>query len=92
MRQENYIRTDRNGTQYFEVIETCEIKEELKVKGAKFDFILLWHFKDKVKGYDLLEIDINEFSYINVYGEYSRDVKLNNKIKEKITEANKRVG
>lgn len=49
---------------YFVLGETFNIKEELKAKGAKWDYInRKWYFNKKVDGYNLQEIDVNEDTY-----------------------------
>ena len=63
---------------YFVLGETFNIKEELKAKGAKWDYVNhKWYFNKKVDGYNLKEIDINEDTYtgdIEVFKEITFEV------------------
>lgn len=54
---------------YFVLGETYSIKEELKAKGAKFDWYnRMWYFNYKAEGYELYPVEINPETYnINTF-------------------------
>lgn len=64
---------NEEGKTYVVLGKTYEIKEELKAKGARFSKNLLWHFGQKVEGYNLLEVTADDYGTKNAYGEYEYD-------------------
>lgn len=72
---------------YFVLGNTYPIKDELKAKGAKFDWYnRMWYFTHKVDGYELFEVNINEETFNKHYFEFN-DLNLNIKMYKKFKEA-----
>lgn len=73
---------------YFVLGNTYPIKNELKAKGAKFDWYnRMWYFTHKVDGYELFEVDINEKTFNKYYFEFN-DLSLSIKMYKKFREVN----
>ena len=68
---------NEEGNTWMVLGNTFEIKDELKAKGAKFNYVLGWHFDSEVAEYDTVMFSAQELLSFNNFGRiinYSNNV------------------
>lgn len=59
---------NESGETFVVLGKTFDIKDELKLRGAKFDKVRGWHFNEIVNGYDLAKFTSDEILFKSLHG------------------------
>ena len=61
------------GITYLFLGYTYEIKDQIKLLGAKFDYLLGWHIDHEVEGYQFITVNVNDITFENMLNGYTLD-------------------
>lgn len=72
-----------DGKTFVVIGKTFDIKDELKAAGAKFNYVLNWHFPEKPEDYTTVELTLEDCFWENAVGALNWNDGLQELIKER---------